>query len=226
MSSVDRGLRRYAHITQEQADKVSTHCYEAESWLNDKMNAQKKVALFQDPVVTAHEIDAKMVALHVQCRPIFSTPNPAPPKNKKLAPSTPAAERNIVVLRDWSFAKIVVKSRGGLGFRLFGTHSSLDRDWFSTEILEIISDGVVQTVNKSLYRLEGPANPARHNAQNTLNGKIPNLTILNHFCKSTWPSDAKSLLEQVSKIFSGDKDCPSDERNDDGDEDNNDAEKV
>jgi hypothetical protein len=85
-------LRRYAHITPEQTDKVSTHCNEAESWLEDKMNAQKDVTLFQDPVVKAHEIKSKMTALQVQCRPIVNTPKPAPPKEEKPASSTPAAD--------------------------------------------------------------------------------------------------------------------------------------
>lgn len=56
------------------------------------MNAQKDVALFQDPVVKAHEIKSKMTALQVQCRPIVNTPKPAPPKEEKPATSTPAAD--------------------------------------------------------------------------------------------------------------------------------------
>ena len=74
VSSVNRGDDKYSHITQEQTEKVSCNCNEAESWLEDKMNAQKDLALYQDPVVKAHEIKSRMTSLQVQCRPIFNTP--------------------------------------------------------------------------------------------------------------------------------------------------------
>ncbi len=91
MSSVNRGDDKYTHITQEQTEKVSSSCNEAESWLEDKMNAQKDLALHQDPMVKAHEIKSRMTALQVQCRPIVNTPKPAPPKEEKPA-ATPAAD--------------------------------------------------------------------------------------------------------------------------------------
>jgi heat shock 70kDa protein 4 len=88
---VNRGDEKYAHITAEQAEKVSSNCNEAETWLEDKMNAQKDLALYQDPVVKAHEIKSKMTALQVQCRPIVNTPKPLPPKEEKPAAPAPAA---------------------------------------------------------------------------------------------------------------------------------------
>ena len=92
VSSVNRGDDKYSHITQEQTEKVSCNCNEAESWLEDKMNAQKDLALYQDPVVKAHEIKSRMTSLQVQCRPIVNTPKPAPPKEEKPAATTPAAD--------------------------------------------------------------------------------------------------------------------------------------
>jgi heat shock protein 4 len=94
VSSVNRGDEKYAHITPEQAEKVSSNCNEAETWLEDKLNAQKDLALYQDPIVKAHEIKSKMTALQVQCRPIVNTPKPAPPKEEKpaAAPAPAAAE--------------------------------------------------------------------------------------------------------------------------------------
>ena len=91
MSSVNRGDDKYTHITPEQIEKVSHNCNEAETWLEDKMSAQKDLALHQDAVVKAHEIKSRMTSLQVQCRPIVNTPKPAPPKEEKAAAATPAA---------------------------------------------------------------------------------------------------------------------------------------
>ena len=92
VSSVNRGDDKYSHITAEQTEKVSNNCNEAETWLEDKMNAQKDLALHQDPVVKAHEVKSRMTTLQVQCRPIVNTPKPAPPKEEKPAAATPAAD--------------------------------------------------------------------------------------------------------------------------------------
>lgn len=140
---------------------------------------------------------------------------PPPSLNARTLPPPPAvaasalsadAERNIVVLRDWSFAKLVANSKH-LGFRAVGTlvyhprvnDSSFGSDWFSTEIRGIHSNGVIVSSNMSLYRLEGPAAPARHNAQPRL------AAIMQPFGRSTWPSNAQSLFEQISKFFRSDE---------------------
>ena len=110
-----------------------------------------------------------------------------------------------MVLRDWSFVKLseATKSKH-LGFRALGklvyhprvAASRFGEDWFSTEIQDIYSDGVVVSGNMSLYRLEGPAAPARHADE-------PRLTaIMQPFCQLTWPLNARSLFDQVSKFFS------------------------
>jgi hypothetical protein len=146
---------------------------------------------------------------------VVKQPMAPPSANTRALPPPPAmaasalsadAERNIVVLRDWSFAKLVSNSKH-LGFRAVGTlvyhprvnDSSFGSDWFSTEIRGIHSNGVIVSSNMSLYRLEGPAAPARHNAQPRL------ATIMQPFSRSTWPANAQSLFEQVSKFFRSDE---------------------
>ncbi len=113
---------------------------------------------------------------------------------------------NPVVLKDWCFVSLSKHFSPGkhLGFRAIGTlvyhprcvdDSQYGLDWFSTEIQGIQSDCVVVSANTSLYRLEGPAAPARHKAQACL------AIIMEPFCQSTWPPNAESLFQQVSKFF-------------------------
>jgi hypothetical protein len=145
----------------------------------------------------------------------------APPSSNSL-PSAPApapaagpptlaldTERNMVALQNWSFVKLGSNSKH-LGFRAVGTllyhprqkESSFGKDWFSTEIRGIHSTGIVVSSNNSLYRLDGPADAARHNAQQPL------AKIMQPFCLSRWPSNAQSLFEQVSNFFRSDEYVP------------------
>ncbi len=110
-----------------------------------------------------------------------------------------------VVLRYWCFVHLQNDARKHLGFRVIGAlvahpkiHAShTGKDWFSSEIRRIYSDRVVASGNSTLYRLEGPAAPARHNAHSRL------VDIMQPFCQSIWPPNAKSVLNEVSKFFSG-----------------------
>ena len=113
---------------------------------------------------------------------------------------------NPVVLKDWCFVSLGKHLHPGkhLGFRAIGTlvyhprcvdDSEYGFDWFSTEIQGTHGDCVVVSANTSLYRLEGPAAPARHKAQACL------AEIMESFCQSTWPPNAESLFQQVSKFF-------------------------
>jgi hypothetical protein len=113
--------------------------------------------------------------------------------------------QNTVVLKDWSFVALDPKIKPKhLGFRATGTlvnnhprvAESKGRFWESTEIRCVHSNCVVQSANKNLfYRLEGPAAPKRHHSLSGL------ADIMQPFCKSIWPSNAESLLAQVSKFF-------------------------
>ena len=113
------------------------------------------------------------------------------------------SEQPTAVLRDWCFVKLHNRVRKHFGFRAIGAlvhHPDIDKsftgeEWFSSEIRGIHSDSVVAS-NSTLYRLDGPAAPARHNAH-------PRLTeIMQPFCKSMWPHDAHLVLKQVSEFFS------------------------
>ena len=89
-----------------------------------------------------------------------------------------------------------------LGFRAAGTlvhHpkviESEGRDWFSSEIRGLDSNCVVRSSNKTLYRLQGPAAPERHESPSIL------ARIMQPFCTSNWPANAESLIAAVSKFF-------------------------
>jgi len=169
--------------------------------MNDEM------ATMRSPLRSAQQ---PLVVKQPMAPPAAVARNHAPPPAAAATVLSAEAERNIVVLRDWSFAKLVTNSKH-LGFRAVGTlvfhprvnESSFGSDWFSTEIRGIHSNGVIVSSNMSLYRLEGPAAPARHNAQPRL------AAIMQPFCRSTWPANAQSLFEQSSKFFRSDDYVPT-----------------
>jgi len=53
--------------------------------------------------------------------------------------------------------------------------------------------------NSTLYRVQGPAAAARHNAQSRL------ANIMQPFCQSMWPHNARELLHEVSEFFSAEQ---------------------
>ena len=143
---------------------------------------------------------------------------PPPSSNSRALPPPPTAaasalsadaEKNVVVLRDWSFGELkqTQTNSNHLGFCAVGTlvyhprtnPMSFGLEFHSSEIRGIHSNGIVVSRNMSLYRLEGPADPARYNAQARL------AAIMQPLCRSTWPSNAQALFEQVSKFFRSDK---------------------
>ncbi len=109
-----------------------------------------------------------------------------------------------VVMRDWSFVKLESHAPRRLGFRVIGVlvqHPKIGAscngmEWFSTEIKEMPSERVMLSEKGTLYHLEGPADATRHNAQSRL------ANIMQPFCQSTWPHNARALLNEVSKFFS------------------------
>ena len=111
--------------------------------------------------------------------------------------------QHTVVLKDWSFVALDSKRRPThLGFKCTGTlvnhprvTESEGRPWSSSEIRGIHSNCVVRSSNRTLYRLEGPAAPDRHQSPSGL------ADIMQPFCNSNWPSNAESLFAQVSKFF-------------------------
>jgi hypothetical protein len=110
--------------------------------------------------------------------------------------SSEIPEQTPVVLRDWCFVKLD-RVRKHLGFRAIGklNASSIGEDWFTSEVRGIYSDSVVVSDRMTLYRLEGPAAPDRHNAQSRL------ADIMQPFCRSMWPPNAHLVLDELSEFF-------------------------
>jgi hypothetical protein len=118
--------------------------------------------------------------------------------------STQILEQITVVLCDWCFVKLD-RVRKHLGFRVIGklvvhpniNASFIGNDWFTSEVKGIYSESVVTSDRMTLYRLEGPAAPARHNAQSRL------AEIMQPFCQSMWPPNAHFVLNELSEFFAG-----------------------
>ena len=114
-----------------------------------------------------------------------------------------------VVLRDWWFVKLD-RGRKHLGFRAIGklvahpkiSASSIGENWLTSEVRGIYSDSVVVSDRMTLYRLEGPAAPDRHNAQSRL------ADIMQPFCQSMWPPDAHLVLDELSEFFAEQQAAP------------------
>ncbi len=112
-------------------------------------------------------------------------------------------EAAAVVMCDWSFVKLESRAPRHLGFRVIGVlvqHPKKDAscrgmEWFSTEIKGMLNERVMQSETGTLYRLEGPADATRHNDEL----RIAN--IMQPFCQSMWPPNARELLDEVSKFF-------------------------
>ena len=68
-------------------------------------------------------------------------------------------------------------------------------EWFSTEIKGMFHDRVMQSSKGTLYRLQGPADPAWHHDETRI------ARIMQPFCQSMWPPNASELEEEVSKFF-------------------------
>ena len=117
--------------------------------------------------------------------------------------SSEIREQTPVVLRDWCFVKLDRVRKQHLGFRAIGklvahpkiSASSIGENWLTSEVRGIYSDSVVTSDKMTLYRLEGPAAPDRHNAQSRL------AVIMQPFCQSIWPPNANLVLNELSEFF-------------------------
>jgi len=118
------------------------------------------------------------------------------------AAESPKSQPAAVVLSTWSFVQLETHAPRHLGFRVIGTlvqhpkkdASSNGMEWYSTEIKGMIHERVLQST-RTLYRLEGPAHAARHHNESRI------ARIMQPFCQSMWPPNARELLDEVSKIF-------------------------
>ena len=78
----------YAHIEQEQKDKVSAECSAAQAWMAELQAKLDGMAPTADPPFKAAEVTAKAAELSASCEPILRTPKPLP--KVEPAPEPPA----------------------------------------------------------------------------------------------------------------------------------------
>merc|ERR1719223_1909881 len=78
----------YAHIEQEQKDKVSSECSAAQAWMAELQAKLEGMAPTADPPFKAAEVTAKVAELSGSCEPILRTPKPLP--KVEPAPEPPA----------------------------------------------------------------------------------------------------------------------------------------
>lgn len=67
---------QFDHLDELEVLKVEKQVNDAMMWMNNKMNEQSKQSLTEDPVVKAHEVQAKTKELSHSCNPVLSKPKP------------------------------------------------------------------------------------------------------------------------------------------------------
>merc|ERR1712176_253493 len=72
----------YAHITDEERQKVVTKCDEASSWMYEMLDKQGSLPLNVDPVVTVSQIQSNSHGVTNVCSPIRYKKAPPPPKKE------------------------------------------------------------------------------------------------------------------------------------------------
>jgi heat shock 70kDa protein 4 len=84
---------RYAHITDEEREKVRALTDSTSSWMYDMLDKQGGLAQNQDPALTVASLKTKNMELTMTCSPIMNKPVPKKPKEepkKEETPATPA----------------------------------------------------------------------------------------------------------------------------------------
>uniref|UniRef100_A0A1A8E9P6 Heat shock 70kDa protein 4-like n=1 Tax=Nothobranchius kadleci TaxID=1051664 RepID=A0A1A8E9P6_NOTKA len=66
----------FVHLNPEDVSTVEKCVTESMAWMNNKMNAQSKLAITQDPVVKVADIIAKIQELEGVCDPVINKPKP------------------------------------------------------------------------------------------------------------------------------------------------------
>ena len=89
---------RYAHITEEEREKVRAKTDETSSWMYDMLDKQGNLGLSENPILTVKELNQKQRALTDVCGPVMHKPKPKPkpkpavPKKDEGKPDPPTAE--------------------------------------------------------------------------------------------------------------------------------------
>ncbi|XP_037550930.1 heat shock 70 kDa protein 4L [Nematolebias whitei] len=67
---------RFVHLNPDEVSTVEKCVSESMGWMNNKINAQSKLAITQDPVVKVADIIAKIQELEGVCNPVINRPKP------------------------------------------------------------------------------------------------------------------------------------------------------
>jgi len=78
-----QGVVDFAHVTTEEFDKCFKKCDEVSGWMYDVLDKQGSRALYETPVTTVAEIDAKLKDLTNVVNPIMYKPKPKPSFEEK-----------------------------------------------------------------------------------------------------------------------------------------------
>jgi heat shock protein 4 len=81
---------KFAHIAQDELNKVLACCQEADQWLLSQQLLQDKLVLHQDPVLTVEALDTRRKSVDKFSNGIRNTPKPKPPKPAPAEEKKPA----------------------------------------------------------------------------------------------------------------------------------------
>jgi len=82
-------MRKYAHISPEDRQKVLDEVNTIDEWLSSTLTSLDRQPKTQNPSVTVANIVAKKDALDKFSAPIVNKPKPAPPKVEEKKPDVP-----------------------------------------------------------------------------------------------------------------------------------------
>ncbi|XP_053167053.1 heat shock protein 105 kDa [Hemicordylus capensis] len=77
---------KYIHIDETEMNKVEKCVSDTMEWISNVLNAQAKLALDQDPIVSVKEIKGKLRELHGVCEPIVTQSKPKVDSPKREEP--------------------------------------------------------------------------------------------------------------------------------------------
>ncbi|KAJ2537436.1 adenyl-nucleotide exchange factor sse1, partial [Coemansia sp. RSA 1933] len=83
---------RYAHITQEERQKVIDRIEKVQEWLDERLEKQAAHTKWEAPLVFSSDIRKERESLVYFANPIMSRPKPAEPKPEEQKPDAPEEE--------------------------------------------------------------------------------------------------------------------------------------
>ena len=91
-----QGDEKYAHISDEERQKVHKYCDETSAWMYEMMDKQGELPVSADPVLTIADLSAKVTFLNTNCGPIMRKPvpkkQPEPKKTEETSKEGEAAK--------------------------------------------------------------------------------------------------------------------------------------